>query len=108
MLKKTVHKTKETCKVTFELEKAVEKQLGKRITRVALVGDFNNWDNNATLMKKVKGGSWRVHINLKKGQEYQFRYLINNKIWENDWQADKYVANNVDGDNSVVVVPETV
>ncbi len=106
MLKKRFYKTKPNCKVTFELEKVVEKKLGERIFRVAVVGDFNDWDNDATLMHKVKGCAWRAHIVLKKGQEYQFRYLINNTIWENDWQADKYVSNNVDGDNSVVVTAE--
>ncbi len=103
MLKKTFFKTKPTCKVVFQLEKEVETQLGEHISRVAVVGDFNNWDQNAALMKKVKGGIWKVALNLEKGKEFQFRYLINNTHWENDWHADKYVPNNVDGNNSVVV-----
>jgi 1,4-alpha-glucan branching enzyme len=102
MLKKTFFKNKSTCKVVFDLEKAVEAELGERIFRAALVGDFNGWDQGATLMKKMKSGIWRVTLELDKEKEYQFRYLINGTIWQNDWKADKYVPNSVDGDNSVV------
>ena len=96
MLKKRFFKTKDTCKVTFELPKTIEAK------SVTLVGDFNNWDNVATPMKKVKG-VWKVTLDLDLDQEYQYRYFVNGAEWHNDWDADKYVANNVDGDNSVVV-----
>lgn len=102
MLTKTFHKTKPTCKVVFDLEKEVEAELGEKICRVSLVGDFNGWDQNADLMKKLKGGVWRVSKDLEKEKEYQFRYLINGTIWQNDWKADKYVPNSVGGDNSVI------
>lgn len=102
MLKKQFYKTKDTCKITFEFGKEVEEKLGEPITRVSVVGDFNNWDNSATPMKKLKGGTWRTQLVLEKEKEYQFRYLINGAVWENDWGADRYVPNAVDGDNSVL------
>ena len=40
---------------------------------------------------------------LPKGNEYQFRYLVNGRDWHNDWHADKYVPNKYGSDNSVVV-----
>ncbi len=96
MLKKRFFKTKDTCKVTFELPSGIEAK------SAALVGDFNGWDAAATPMKKVKG-VWKVTLELDTGKEYQYRYLVNGTEWHNDWDADKYVPNNVDGDNSVVV-----
>ncbi len=96
MLKKRFFKTKDTCKVTFELPEAIEAK------SAALAGDFNGWDANATPLKKVKG-TWKVTLELEKGREYQYRYFVNGAEWYNDWHADKYVPNNVDGDNSVVV-----
>jgi hypothetical protein len=34
--------------------------------------------------------------------EYQFRYLHDASRWENDWEADGYATNGVDGENSIV------
>lgn len=98
MLKKQYLKSKSTCKVTFELPKAIEAESAH------LVGDFNSWDTQATPMKRLKTGAWKVTLELEMGREYQYRYLVDGQDWHNDWAADKYVPNMVDGDNSVVVV----
>ncbi|MGD9991720.1 MAG: isoamylase early set domain-containing protein [Salinivirgaceae bacterium] len=100
MTKKDYLKTKPICKVTFKLSG----NLTGEATKVALVGDFNNWDPKATPMKKLKGGDFSVAVNLPIDNEFQFKYLIDGNTWVNDDQADKYVPNNIDGDNSVVVV----
>jgi 1,4-alpha-glucan branching enzyme len=97
MLKKQHLKTKPVCKVTFMLPSQVQGETA------FLVGDFNEWDEGATPMKRKKDGSFSVTLDLKPGEEYQFRYLVNNSEWHNDWQADKYVPNPFSGDNSVVV-----
>ena len=55
-------------------------------------------------MKRQKDGSFSITLDLEPGREYQFRYLVNNSEWHNDWQADKYTPNPFSGDNSVVVV----
>lgn len=96
MLTKKFFKNKDTCQVTFQLPKDVEAK------SVALVGEFNDWDTTAHPMKKVKG-IWKTTLELENGHEYQYRYLVNGVEWLNDWKADKYVPNNIDGDNSVVV-----
>lgn len=97
MLKKQYLKTKNVCKVTFSLPAAVQGET------VFLVGDFNNWDEKATPMKRQKDGSFTTVLELEKGREYQFRYLVNGTEWHNDWEADRYVPNPFSGDNSVVV-----
>jgi 1,4-alpha-glucan branching enzyme len=97
MLKKQFLKTKDVVKVTFSLPEAVQGET------VFLVGDFNNWDEAATAMKRQKNGSFTVTLELDKSREYQFRYLVNSTEWHNDWEADKYVPNPYSGDNSVVV-----
>ncbi len=100
MLKKQFLKTKEAVKVTFSLPEAVQGET------VFLVGDFNNWDEATTSMKRQKNGSFTVTLDLEKDQEYQFRYLVNGTEWHNDWEADKYVPNPYSGDNSVVVTSQ--
>jgi hypothetical protein len=44
-------------------------------------------------------------LNLEIGREYQFRYLVDDKEWENDMEADKFVPTPYgDSENSVIVV----
>jgi len=95
MLKKRFYKTK--CKVTFELPQDIE-----GVQSASVAGDFNDWDAAATPLKKLKSGAWKVTVDLEKDSEYQFRYQVNGSDWHNDDGADKYVPNNIDGDNSVV------
>lgn len=100
-LYKTYHKTQKTCAVTFELSK----EAAKGAENVWLVGDFNNWSSADTPMKKKKDGSFSVKLTLETEKEYQFRYLLDGKQWENDWAADKYVPAPFSfTDNSVVIV----
>jgi len=96
MLTKKFLKSKPVCQVTFKLPEEIAAK------KVCLVGDFNGWDETANPMRKVKG-VWQTTLKLEQGHEYQYRYLVNGSEWHNDWNADKYVPNNVDGDNSVVV-----
>jgi 1,4-alpha-glucan branching enzyme len=94
-------KTKNTCKVTFSLPKeAVE-----TAKTVYLVGEFNKWQIHATPMKKANDGSFKITLEMKTGQEHQYRYLIDDHKWENDYKADKYVVSNYGQcENSVVIV----
>jgi 1,4-alpha-glucan branching enzyme len=99
-IKKQYLKTKPECKVTFILPKSMTKSAGT----VYLVGEFNDWDAKAHPMKLQKDGSFNLTINLKKGREYQFRYLLDGFIWENDECADKYLRTPYGADNSVVIL----
>jgi 1,4-alpha-glucan branching enzyme len=100
-MKKRFLKTKPVCKVTFELPPEATRDAGT----VALAGDFNNWDTQGTLMKRRKDGSFSITIDLPARQEYHYKYLIDGGRWENDWNADKYLPNDLgDCENSVVVV----
>jgi 1,4-alpha-glucan branching enzyme len=95
MLTKKYIKSRNVCQVTFELPAEVEAK------EAYLVGDFNGWDQTGTPMKKVKG-VWKATVDLEPNREYQYRYLVNGSQWHNDMNADRYVPNNIDGDNSVV------
>ena len=100
-MKKRFLKSKPVCKVTFDLPCAATASAHK----VVLVGDFNDWDTGRTPMKKRKDGSFSVTLDLDCQCEYQFRYLIDDEHWENDWAADRYIPSPVfDGDNSLVKV----
>ena len=77
------------------------------VETINVVGDFNDWDEtavNLTFNKRTK--TYRATVELEPGQKYQFRYLLNDSHWCNDWSADEYIANEFGEDNCVVITPE--
>jgi 1,4-alpha-glucan branching enzyme len=100
-LKKQYLKSKAICKVTFKLSK----MQAQAADSVRLVGDFNEWNLSSAPMKKLKDGGFTTTVNLAKDTQYQFRYLLDDKSWENDWEADAYTPSPVSfSENSVVQV----
>ncbi len=98
MLKKRYLKSKPACQVSFYTARELDAE------NVALVGDFNEWNEAATPMKPLKDGRFKVTVELPVDQRFQFRYLVDNSLWQNDWEADQYLPNPFSGDNSVVEV----
>ena len=100
-IKKQYLKSKPEANVTFELPK----EAAEGAEKVTLVGDFNDWDKSAVELKKMKTGVFKGTVKLESGKEYQFRYLIDEEKWENDWSADSYAPNGLTfEENSVVIV----
>jgi 1,4-alpha-glucan branching enzyme len=89
------------CRVKFSLPP----DPGNPSKKVCLVGDFNGWDRKRIQLRKGEDGSYSATLELKIGNEYQFRYLIDETRWENDNEADKQVPSSYqDSQNSVVVI----
>ena len=99
-LKKSYSKDKKFCNVTF----SVSQEAAHGAETITIAGDFNSWSSTETPLKKSKEGDFSIKLKLPAGKEYQFRYLLDGKHWENDWAADKYIrAPFSHTDNSVVI-----
>ena len=98
---KQFSKSKPVCKVTFTLAPETVAD----VKEVALLGEFNEWNPSAVLLKKQKDGSYKTTVELEAGREYSFRYLLDGNTWANDEAADKYIPSGVSfEENSVVVL----
>lgn len=101
MLSKVYSNKKNTCEVTFTLP--VEATEAKAVIRV--LGDFNDWSFEKAPVMKAKADEYQATLELECGRSYEFRYLINELVWENDWSADAYAPSPYAGVfNSVVTV----
>ena len=96
MVKKTYYKTKDYCKVkfTFTTDGAVD---------IKIAGLNNNWTRPLE-MKKKKDGSFTTEINLPKESTHQFKYIVNDRDWYNEPEADNEAPNEFGGTNSVLVL----
>ncbi|MCB0729897.1 MAG: isoamylase early set domain-containing protein [Ignavibacteriae bacterium] len=95
-------KSKPICKVTFR----IPSNIGINHKKAVVLGSFNNWDQNSHRMKKlVKDGSFSIIVDMEVGNEYEFKYLVDDHIWLNDDNADKQVTTHYgDSANSVISV----
>ncbi len=89
-----------SCLVSFKLTK----EAAPGAEKVTITGDFNDWNKENIVMKKLKNGDFTLTLTLKAGREYRFRYLIDGERWENDWNADRYDPNEFGWHDSVVIV----
>ena len=85
----------ETREVTFELE-------DESATKVSLVGDFNDWDKDATPLNK-EGNVWKCTLELKPGK-HEYQFVVNDTDWIVDPNSDNNVKNKYEGQNSIIEV----
>jgi 1,4-alpha-glucan branching enzyme len=98
MLKKTPLRGTDKVSVTFELrpESPVES--------VHLAGDFNDWDPSGHPMKQRKDGVWAITLRLPAAREYAFRYVLDERQWVTDFEADGLAPNGHGEANAVLVL----
>jgi|TARA_B110000259_G_C13711829_1_gene280745 1,4-alpha-glucan branching enzyme len=94
-IKKQFLKSKPVCKVTFILATEEAKS-------VAVVGSFNEWNDKATLLKKLKNGTFKGTVDLESKKSYEFRYLVDG-AFVNDEEADSYAWNEYAGSENAVL-----
>ncbi len=97
MIKKEFTPKRTVCKVTFSIPKEWAEN------GVQLVGDFNDWDEDSDSME-LKKGKWVTTLRLKPQTSYRFKYLIDQKRWENDDAADSYITNTFGSEDSVLQI----
>lgn len=72
--------------------------------QVALVGDFNDWDQGATPLVRVAGnGMWTVEVPLEAGR-YAYAFLVDGQHWVADPGAPRAVGDDFGRPSSVVTV----
>ena len=94
-IKKQFLKSKPVCKVTFTVP-------AEEAKKVAVVGSFNEWNEKATPLKKLKNGSFKGTVDLESGSSYEFKYIIDGN-YVNEQEADSFGWSDFAGsDNSVL------
>ena len=101
MIKKTYNKNKSKCKVTFKFSPQTESS----IETVQVVGNFNSWGTKKKqFLKKRKDGSYSLSLNLNAQSSYEYRFLINDKEWYTDDNADQCIWNIYGSQNALIEV----
>jgi 1,4-alpha-glucan branching enzyme len=94
MITKKYSQDGKKCRVTFKLPVETNSETAR------LFGEFNKWVGQN--MTKQKKGGFSLSITLLAGNKYRFRYLLDDNRWANDTQADGYIPNPYDSEDSIL------
>jgi hypothetical protein len=97
MLKREAIKGSDQVKVTFVIPNDPVQP------RISVVGDFNNWDPNATVFVKRQNNTRSVSATVDTGKRYRFRYYSADGNWMNDDAADAYEPNEHGSQNCILI-----
>lgn len=93
-----------TTKISFVLPS----ERAEGITEGVVLGDFNNWNpEEGIYLQKQEDGSLVAEMYLTPGKTYQYRYLLSDGRWVNDFNST--VFTDVYGypvENCVITVPQ--
>jgi hypothetical protein len=79
-------------------------RLAAPASRVAVVGDFNDWDPTATPLRRTDdGATWTVELHLKPGR-YHYTFLIDGRRWAGDPAGVRAVESDFGAPVSVLTV----
>lgn len=71
---------------------------------VAVVGDFNDWQADATPLRRVgDGGMWTIEVTLPPGHHH-YAFIVDGEVWMPDPSAPLTTDDDFGKPNSVVVV----
>lgn len=78
-------------------------------TEVVILGDFNNWSPAEEFkLQRQQDGTFKTIVSLEEGKTYQYRFLLNDGRWVNDYHAQNYIpVYDLYIENSVITVPVT-
>jgi len=70
---------------------------------ISVLGDFNGWDDAATVMTPVNDNELTATVVLHEQRRYEFRYRDARGRWFNDEEADDYVDSPTGAINGVLL-----
>ena len=72
-------------------------------SKVAIVGDFNDWDEGVSPMRRVGKGVWTITIPLAPGR-YHYTFVVDGTTWVPDPDAPRTLEDDFGRPNSVITV----
>lgn len=74
------------------------------VKSLVVAGTFNGWSHSAHPFKQTKSGLFKATVELDSPGLHHYRYLLNDKMWVNDWHAEAYERNDHGEDNCIINV----
>lgn len=71
---------------------------------IALAGSFNNWAQGALLMEPSENGMWKIAIPMLPKGTYQYKFIVDDKVWQEDIDNPYREPDGMNGFNSILTI----
>jgi len=73
-------------------------------TQVSLAGSFNGWAEDVLLMEPGAGGLWTIEIPMLPAGHYQYKFLVDEQNWIEDFSNPYREPDGYSGFNSILII----
>lgn len=73
-------------------------------TQISLAGSFNSWAADVLLMEPAAGGLWSIEIPMLPAGHYQYKFLVDEENWIEDFSNPYREPDGYAGFNSILIV----
>lgn len=76
-------------------------------SHISLAGSFNHWAQDVLLMEPGKDGIWKIEIPMLPAGRYQYKFLVDDRTWMEDYDNPLHEPDGFRGFNSILIVEAT-
>ena len=73
-------------------------------SQITLAGSFNRWAQDVLFMEPGDNGLWRLEIPMLPFGRYQYKFLIDDRVWTEDYSNPYREPDGFNGFNSLLIV----
>lgn len=73
-------------------------------SHISLAGSFNHWAKDVLLMQPGKNGMWKIEIPMLPQGRYQYKFFVDDKRWQEDYDNPLREPDGFRGFNSILVI----
>lgn len=73
-------------------------------SHISLAGSFNHWAQDVLLMEPGKDGVWKIEIPMLPCGRYQYKFLVDDRTWMEDYDNPLHEPDGFRGFNSILII----
>ncbi len=73
-------------------------------TQISLTGSFNHWAQDVLLMEAGRDGVWKIEIPMLPAGRYQYKFLVDDRTWMEDYDNPLHEPDGFRGFNSILII----
>ena len=75
-------------------------------SHISLAGSFNHWAQDVLLLEPGKNGLWKIEIPMLPEGRYQYKFLVDDKTWMEDFDNPLHEPDGYRGFNSILLIQQ--
>jgi len=73
-------------------------------SQISLAGSFNHWAKDVLLLEPGRDGVWKIEIPMLPAGRYQYKFLVDDRTWMEDYDNPLHEPDGFRGFNSILII----